>query len=311
MAGSCKYIFHVILLLAFATPLSSQSLLNRVLRESKRKIERKAEDMLIEKASEAIAQKFYKSMSDAFDKMLLEAAQNDSTYQANYGDSVAIKYGSLADNWMERMNEAADLPESYSFSHQLTIETTDGKETNSFQMLVDKTLPVFAIAQQEDDGIRTILVDAERDVTVMYMENDKEKTAQAIPNLIGLGVSIAQSQIDTLMDDYEFSKTGKSKTILGYHAEEYSGSGDEYETVFYTTKELGIDWRDSFGALMQKFNYSSTDQEWQARDGFMLESRSISKQKKKAEESTWKTTEIQTKTITLVNADYECGGLAQ
>ena len=310
MADSFKFVTHVILLLIFITPLSSQSLLNRVLRESKRKIERKAEDMLIEKASEAIAQKFYKSMSDAFDNMLLEAAQNDSTYQANYGDSVAIKYGKLADNWMERMNEAADLPESYSFSHQLVIETSDGKETNSFEMLVDKTKPVFAIAQQEDDGIRTILVDAERDVTVMYMEGE-EKTAQAIPNLIGLGVSIARSQTDTLMDEFEFSKTGKSKSILGYHAEEYSGSSDEYETVFYITKELGIDWRDSFGALMQKFNYSSTDQEWQSLDGFMLESRSISKQKKKAEESTWKTTEIQTKTVTLVNADYEFGSLAQ
>ena len=86
-----KILITSFLFLAISPATFGQGLLNRVIKQSKRKIEQKASDLLVEKASEAIANKIYNSMSDAFDQMMADAIKEDSSYQANHGDSVAIK----------------------------------------------------------------------------------------------------------------------------------------------------------------------------------------------------------------------------
>ena len=73
--------------------------------------------------------------------MLVDAAKQDSAYQANYSDSVAIKYGQLAGDWMSRMNEAADVPESYSFDHKVFVDiTSDGDLQSSILYVSTNTL---------------------------------------------------------------------------------------------------------------------------------------------------------------------------
>ena len=309
-----KIHFNIIVVWLFAmliyVPSDAQGLLNRVLKRSKDKIERGVEDMLVEKASEAISRKIYRSMSDAFDKMIYDAAKQDSAYQANYSDSVAIKYGTLADNWMARMNEAVDLPEAYSFDRTLLIETTSGNDESEMTMYVSTTSPLLAIEQMEGSDVRIIVIDTEKDVTVLYMTDKKgKKTAQAIPNMMGLAGAMVQTQNaqgDT--EDYTFRATGNSKMVAGYSCEEYEGENDEYLSTFYLTDELDVDWKDVFGGMIQRFAGSSYDDAAFGAKGFMLESHGQHKNKKK-EKNSWVTKEVRMTGITITNADYEFGSM--
>ncbi len=308
MGAIFKILLTAISLLLLIPEGFSQGLLNRVIKQSKRKIEQKASDLIVEKASEAIANKVYASMEDAFDKMLADAIKGDSAYQANQNDSVAIKYGQLANTWMERMNQAAEVPETYSFTHRLEIETKDRTDVSHFIMYLHKDQPIFGMEQEEDGGTRIILMDLENDVTVMYSDDEEGKKAQAIPNLLALGGSLARTQMDSMAQDFKLTRTGQSKTILGYHSEEYHGESDEYETTFYLTKDLEVDWRDAFGGMMEKFSGTHYREQMEEMSGFMLESKSQSKKKKK-DVSTWETKKVERKEFSIINAEYQFGNL--
>lgn len=312
MQNSMKIYLILILGIAIAIPAQGQGLLNRVLKRSKDKIEQGVEDMLVEKASDAISRKIYRSMSDAFDKMIYDAAKQDSAYQANYGDSVAIKYGQLADNWMARMNEAVDLPDSYAFDRTLLIETTSGKDVNEMKMYLSSGSPLLGIEQEEGSDIRLIVIDTEKDVTVLYMTDKKgKKTAQAIPNMMRFAGAMASSYQADSMDhmDYTFESTGKTRQVAGYTCQEYVGESEEYESTFYITEELDVDWKEVFGGMIERFAGSTYDNKALKTNGFMLESHSQHKKKKK-DTSSWITKEVKKEGPTILNADYEFGGMS-
>jgi hypothetical protein len=290
--------------------VEGQGILNRVLKRSMQKAENKVEDMLVEKASEAIAQRIYKSMSDAFDKMLLDASKQDSTYQADYSDSVAIKYGQLAGDWMARMNEAADVPESYSFDHKVYVVVTSDGDPQSSVLYLNSDGAVFAMEQLEKGEKRICLIDGAKDVVILYMEDSKgKKTAQAIPNMLGIGAAIVNSSADTLMSDWSFKATGKTKKVAGYDSKEYESTDGEYESTFYITDQLDVSWKSSFSGLVDRFagtQYGNFDD---FPNGFMLESHT-KKVGKSKEESSWITEKVDKVSFDIVNADYEFGAIS-
>lgn len=312
MQKSMKIYLVALLGFTLIIPAQGQGLLNRVLKRSKDKIEQGVEDMLVEKASDAISRKIYRSMSDAFDKMIYDAAKQDSAYQANYGDSVAIKYGQLADNWMARMNEAVDLPDSYAFDRALLIETTSGNDVNEMTMYLSTESPLLGIEQEEGSDLRLIVIDTEKDVTVLYMTDKKgKKTAQAIPNMMQFAGAMTSSyQADTIDQiDYTFKATGKTRKVAGYTCDEYLGESEEYESTFYITDALDVDWKEVFGGMIERFAGSSYDDKAMKTNGFMLESHSQHKKKKK-DTSSWITKEVKKEGPTIINADYEFGGMS-
>jgi len=274
--------------------------------------ENKVEDMLVEKASEAIANEIYKSMSDAFDRMLADAAIQDSSYQANYSDSVALKYGNLADSWMARMNEAADIPPSYHLDHKLFVTMTSGKDIQESIMYFSSDQSIFAMEQDEDGETRLVLIDLDNDVTVLYMEEDGKKSAQAIPNMMGIGLAMAVASQDTVHSSWTIKPTGKSKQVAGYTTKEYLATDGTQETYTYVTDELDISWKNAFGGILSKFSGSQYGDSLEKHpDGFMLESRSTEIKKGKSKESyTWVTDKVVIEPFEINNSEYEFGRLA-
>jgi hypothetical protein len=274
------------------------------------KAENKVEDMLVEKASEAIAERIYRSMSDAFDKMLVDAVKQDSAYQANYSDSVAIKYGQLAGTWMDRMNEAADVPPSYSFTHKLFVEITSGKDVSNSVLYLSPN-GQFAMEQMEKGAKRIFLIDGTKDVTILYLEDEKgRKTAQAIPNMLGLGMAIVNNSMkDSLNNEWTIEATGLTKSVAGYSCAEYKSSDGEYENVFYMTDELDASWKQSFSSFIDKFAGTKYSEFEKYPDGFLLESHSQRLDKPK-DQSHWVTEKVQVENFDIINADYEFGGIA-
>lgn len=305
----CKVIFLSTLLLFICNGNYAQGILNRVIKRSLQKAENKVEDMMVEKASEAIAQRIYRSMSDAFDQLLIDASKQDSAYQANYSDSVALKYGELAGTWMARMNETADLPDKYSFDHKVFVEITSNGDLQNSVLYLSVDGSVFGMEQYEKKDKRIYLIDNENDIVVLYMEDvNGKKTAQAIPNMMGLGVAMMQSMPDSTTQNWTFKSTGKTKTVAGYPSKEFESTDGEYESTFYVSDALDISWQSTFSGFSDRFAGTKYGHLKDFPKGFMLEShtREVGRDK---EISTWVTQKVEKVTFHLTNADYEFGGL--
>jgi hypothetical protein len=302
-------VFLVAVFSLHTVSVHGQGILNRVLRRTVQKAENKVEDMMVEKASEAIAERIYRSMSDAFDKALVDAVKQDSAYQANYSDSVAIKYGHLANGWMDRMNEAADVPPSYSFSHKIYVEITSGKDVSNSVLYLSPT-GQFAMEQMEKGSKRIFLIDGSKDVTILYLEDEKgKKTAQAIPNMLGLGMAIVSTSMqDSLNKEWTFEETGATKSVAGYSCKEYKSSDGEYENKFYMTEELDASWKKSFSSFIDRFAGTKYGEFEKYPEGFLLESHS-ERLDKPIDQSHWITKEVQIENFDIINSDYEFGGM--
>lgn len=307
----CKQLAWTSLCLLFLTPSLDAQLLDRVMRRTKNKISQKAEDLIVEKASEAIARKVYKSMSDGFDKMLADAYKEDSTYQANYSDSVAIKYGAVAGTWMARMNEAADVPESYGFHYKMTAVSTHGREADEMVMYFSKDAGVFAMEQYEQKEKRLIVIDADRDVTVMYFDDGKKKTAQAIPNMMSLaGAMVNTHMADEAEQEITFEEID-GKKLIGYECRGFKMMTDDGVTTTYVTEELDVSWSKAFLESMGKFVVAlNTDryQDYPIKDGMPLATEYVAKGKKN-DSYKWEVTSYEKEALTITNAEYEFGSL--
>lgn len=302
-------IFLLTLCIAFITPSSQAQLLDRMLRKTKQKVGNKVEDMVAEKVSEYIAQRVYKSMSDGFDRMMADAYKQDSSYRANYGDSVAIKYGGLASDWMARMNEAADVPDSYHFDYTVTAVSTYKRDKDEMTMYFPAEGGYFAMEQLENGQRKVFLLDAERDVTILYSEEGKKKSAQAIPNMMGLAGAMANTAIeDQETVDWEVQEI-RGKTILGYKCDGFQASSEEGVSETYISKDVPIDWQEAFINSMKKFvvALNGSDEEFKV-DGFVLES-SYKSSKKSRDDHTWTVTAFDEDQFDIINAEYEFGGL--
>ncbi|MDH3652603.1 MAG: hypothetical protein OEQ53_23125 [Saprospiraceae bacterium] len=306
--SSILTVILTILMLSSATDGATQGILNRVLKRSKDKIEDKVEQAIVEKASEAIARRVYRSMSDAFDQMLRDAWRQDSIEYASRGDTLGRNYNDWAATWMQRMNEAVDLPPSFDFDMRVDALIENDKESNMVRMYLSKSQSIFAMEQDEKKEKRIFLIDAEKDVVILYMEDKKgNKTAQAIPNMMGAAVGLASQQnYDT--GEWQFEKMNKSKTIAGYKGEGYRTWDDSYESEVYITRDLDIDWRSAFGGMVEKFAASNSISKAHEMQGFMLEAHTISKDKPK-DSTSWITQEISNQPFKIQNSDYTFGNM--
>ncbi|MBX2814491.1 MAG: hypothetical protein KTR24_00770 [Saprospiraceae bacterium] len=307
-----KHFTKVILTLSALLLLSHQAeaqLLDRVLRKTKQKVGQKVEDMVVEKASEYIAQRVYKSMSDGFDKMLADAYKQDSTYQANYSDSVAIKYGGLARDWMSRMNEAADVPDAYAFDATVTAITTYKRDKDNMVLYFSNENGVFAMEQEERGTKRIFLLDTEKDVTILYEIDGKKKTAQAIPNMMALTGSMISSSMQE-QEDVEWTlEEIKGKKVAGYNCKGFKGSSDIAVTQTYLSEEVDISWSKSFLDNMKKFIVAlNTDDEKYAFEGMVMES-TYQEVEKPKEKHFWQVTDIDNSPFKIVNAEFDFGGM--
>ena len=298
-------LFISMLICSCFLPVQGNSqLLNKIIKRTTDKAVDKAGDMLVEKISDELARRIYLSMDDAFDKMLANARLQDSVYRANYGDSL----GMMTADWMARMNEAADLPDQFQFDIHFLVETSHNKQDQEINLFYSKNEPIFAMQTIEKGSLNTIVVDGEKDVTVLYRDENGKKSAQAIPNLMGMAGAMSQTYANQeTQEEYTINKTGKTKKFAGYRADEYVGESDDYTYTFYFSDDLDLDWENAYGPLVERFGNFSNSEEFSKVSGMFIASYSTGKKGK--DESSWETKEINEKSMVINNADYQFGNL--
>ena len=277
-------------------------ILRDIRRQATRNIERRMQQKAVEVISDEIARRAYQPIEQALDSML-RASFRDSL---DNGEEVDWeKAGEAYANFLRGMNAAVDLPERFTFDLAMTIESTDEKgKTNEMIMHYSKDKPILGIENFESENENQFMViDMEQDLIVLYTTDKKgNKSAQAIPSMLGLMGGMASSTIDD--EDYKIERTGATKSILGYSTRLYQSTTDDEYVESYIAENFPVSWQNSFGPYLEKFAPHTYSETANAYNGMVLESTTTSK-KDDSKVNVWKTTHINTDTHHIINAEYE------
>lgn len=174
------------------------------------------------------------------------AAQNAVSDKAN---EKANKAGSSAfEGMMGSMMEPATTESEYAFSGFMVMEvvSTDKKGKSEdpvqIQYLLSKQ-PEFMAMNFKDpkkpENTTTTIMDTKNQAMVMLMSADGQKSSFAIKTdyekMQGLVDEETVEQLDN--PDYKLSKTGNSKSILGYNCEEYLVVTEDGEGRYWVTEK--------------------------------------------------------------------------
>lgn len=305
-----KIIRNILFICAFSSiafQLNAQ-ILKGILKESQRKIEREVGNMVVDKASEIIARKAMQSLESAFDKMVREAMESDSTYRndGSVPDSVYYSAGQKYAEFLRGMNQAADLPPSYDFDISMLVESYHGKEKpKEMLMHFAQGKAIIGIEQMEGKDKTLMIVDMDKDVVVMYEEKQNgKKTVQALPNMMGLAGSMAKNNANNEDEPFTFKATGKTKMVAGYKTKEFKGSSKTEEMKIYFSEDVPIDWKSTYGAMIKKVAPTTFRSGTENMKGMALESYTMDKKKPKTEYF-YTTKEVMKKPFKVDNSSYE------
>ena len=235
-----KVLFSLLLILLM-TSTSAVAQFDRLLDRTTSKLSRELERMAVEKISDVIAQKAAERIEREFDQWLMEAmAQDSATYNR---DSAYYALGNSYGAFLQGLNDAADLPESYTFDLNILYEITSGNDApENIRYYFSRDQPVLAIqTAKSQSNWQFMVMDIGNDVTVMYQHEGEKKTAQAIPNMMKMAGGLAQSQNPEFDEafNFEINKMPKKQKVAGYKCEGWEGKSEEYRFETWMTDALG------------------------------------------------------------------------
>ena len=294
--------FGVILLfvLAITEPVDAQGLLNRIKKHVQDKVEQKTD----EKVDEAIDKKIDEAV-DSLDRGNNERSKTDEQRQQERMQRFMKGMG--------MSGEPVPIDDSYNFNSklQMHVESYDGKgkkeSDGEFITYINPGGENFAYqfigGDMEQNGDGMFIMDFKNQAMIILSDKNGEKSGIVYGfDAQGISDSIMNDEAYKDMDQGDVKdmpmspyvkKTGRTKTIEGYHCEEYKYDNPEDETkaTFWISKDVDIETRDFMGTLMRSATYSH-GMPW----GFVMESES--EDTRTGEKTMMKVTEIDTKSNT-------------
>ena len=299
-----------LLLLVLTNVQVSGQLFNSILKEAQRKIEQRVADKIVDAVSDEIAKRAFRPIETSMDSMMRKSYQDS----VNQGKDVDWKKaGKSYAEFLQGMNEAVDLPPSYTFDIRQDIEMTeyDGKKVNMV-MFYSQKQPFYGIETRDKDNESSLIVmDLEKDAMVMYSTSKKgKKQTQTFANVSRFSKSMASAVTENqnATRDFNMQKTGKTKKVAGYTCEEFRVVSPKMEMLMYVTKDVPILWNERSSVYMGQFapaDYAFANQ-YQKNGGAMLEYTATQTEGKK-ETSTWTTTSIKKEAYSINNSEYTFG----
>jgi len=293
--------FLLATLFLIPTTDAQRGLLKGVLKNTENKIKYGAQRMLVDKASDALAGAILRRAERELDKVLRETYEKQEAEARERGETPKYRdYG----GFLEAMNKAADVPAAYNFDLKLDCAIPSGKdEPQDIVYLFDQEGGVIAF-ESEAEGSKTLMVmDMDKDLIIMYQDNNGEKKATALPSMMSLGAAMARSEMEEVTGEMANLKaTGKSRKIAGYNCNEYEYTYEKEKSLSYVSTDLDFNWPKAFGKMMDKFMPEKNSLPAEAFQGMALEA--ISYNKKGKEETRWTTNKVSKEKITLNNEEW-------
>ncbi|GAA5222020.1 DUF4412 domain-containing protein [Membranihabitans marinus] len=289
--------FSILMILLFGVyQQSNAQLLQRAIKRGvNRAVERK-----VEKEAEKQTEKALDSIFQSSDK---EVAENES-------DSAAVAASTKRSmGMMQKMLggiNSVELPAQFAFDQRIVWEIEDEKgEKMEMDMFYHENSTNFGmnyVDEKKPKNQNFIVMNFEEGYMAMFMNNDGEKQKMTMPlNQEAILAAAEESAEKQSGDNITIEKTGKTKTILGYHCEEYLITTEDYIQHTWITEDYEVA-TGMQGFFKQAFDKNKKVYAPQITKGFPMEIEMIRKKNKK-------TTYMRTKSIDKVNevintADY-------
>lgn len=265
------------------------------------KIQRKAEDKLVEELSEHLANKAVQPINNYMDSLFAES------YEQQTGERYDPENSARMSETFTAFLGTAVVPETYTFNYSLEVEVKDfgAKKSDDMILLINTEEDVFGIEQYSGDDHMRIVFDNVNESVVSYNLDKKEMLAIPLnSSMMSSFVSMGMQNQEDKYGELRVEKLNKTKEIIGYESEGYRYTTDESKSDVYISDKLPFTWDESFGTMLRQFaaNFYKENEEYNM-DGMLMEARTTRLEDKKVSE--WNTTKISDKKTTIDNSDYE------
>lgn len=258
------------------------------------RVANKVKDHMADKAAEAIANKIISKWNEAEQEALQK--DYDSIMQEN-----PDAYDSFED-YKRSLNTNPNVQDAYHFDIWIDVESTEGKEKDQYQLYFSKDNAILGMKTMEDANAFTV-IDYDRDIMVIYSEEEGEKNMQALPSFQRLAGTMVQHAAQEAEEEKNitFEKTGKTKTIAGYECEEYTGTNDDGPFMMYVATSFPISWDDVYGKFYSQYLIENNSEVF-GLSGMMMQHFSMDKKGKVT--SSWEVTQVNEDGYTIHTTDY-------
>jgi hypothetical protein len=277
-----KGIFWLLTIL-LSTQISSAQIVDRTTDRAKDKTNNRVDNKIdqgIDKSLDAIEGVFKRKPKE-------DKKKKEETPQTEEEQSQAAAESMLSGGLFGGQSNA-QIKDAYKFDHRvsMTMEMTDKKGEKSpeqqMQMYFSESDPEIGIRTMQEGMNSLMVMDMGNKVMVMLMDVGESKMLMTIP-LNGDLLSEEEEEKHTKSDDFTFTKTGRTKTILGYTCEEYIGEDKESTSVFWVTKDEDFGITKAFAGMAAASKKSNSSMPQDAPGGMMMEMTNTNKKNPKEE----------------------------
>ncbi|NBB88690.1 MAG: DUF4412 domain-containing protein [Bacteroidetes bacterium] len=277
----------------FLLPQSEAQILNRL----KRKAERAAEKRVEEEFDKALAEK----VDEEFEK---DSTRRDGGDFGGYDRTESALADAIAGEYMDKFDMSdVELPETYTFDLKIEYEIKSEGEDPIYMAFIippdnEKYMGFTGASDQED--FQYMIWDLERNVFVMYQENEGEKSLMKLPNFASIAEADQEKQLEA--SEMEIRKTGETKTILGYTCEKYIIEDDKNYGEAWIADDFPYSY-ERFSALVSTQMKTPGYSELSEEKGYALEMLTREK-KKNAKTTVMKVVNVDETGLTITNSEY-------
>jgi hypothetical protein len=276
-----KGIFWLLTIL-LSTQISSAQIVDRTTDRAKDKTNNRVDNKIdqgIDKSLDAIEGVFKRKPKE-------EKKKKEETPQTEEEQSQAAAESMLSGGLFGGQSNA-QIKDAYKFDHRvsMTMEMTDKKGEKSpvqqMQMYFSESDPEIGIRTMQEGMNSLMVMDMGNKVMVMLMDVGGSKMLMTIP--LNGDLLSEEEEAKHTSDDYKFTKTGRTKTILGYNCEEYVGEDKESNSVFWVTTDEDFGITKAFAGMAAASKKSNSTMPTDAPGGMMMEMTNTSKKNPKEE----------------------------
>lgn len=246
-----------------------------------KRISKRMENAAIETVSSKAEQKTTEETSKAF----------DTIFNGNNNGSI----GSVGSS-----NSDAVPAAKYLFQNEVKMTMITGSDSMKINYLLPETgnFMCTVVAGTDVEGVSNYsIIDLDQDAMFIFLNQGGQKFKMSSDLKLD---DVEESQDDT---EYTITKTGKSKTVIGFLCEEYIIESDDLKINAWITNETDVRFPEGFYSMESKSQ--RTNQQWATEvDGFALEMTMIDKSKKRNNQTHLFCTSIGSSDLQIVSSEY-------
>lgn len=199
----------------------------------------------------------------------------------------------------------SEIAANYKFQHRVEMTMTTGKDAMQIEYHLPETGNYFCtvVAVEEGGANNYSIMDLDKEAMIIFMNYGSQKMKMTS----NLKLDDQNTEDEGDEEEYTITKTGASKSILGYLCQEYLIVGNDLKINAWVTDETEVRFPSKFYSVESLKN--TQNQDWnQQVEGFAMEMVMVDTSKKKNNTTTMVCTAIEASELTINSSEYSSLG---